>query len=360
MGGLWSGAPFSTLWHELGTYFHDPRLRQLFGRYATYCGSSPYQAPAMLMLVAHVEQQGVWLVEGGMYRIAEVLAGLCADRGVVFRYGTEASDVATAGGKVTGVTLATGERLETDILIVNADAAAISGGLLGRAISGAIPKISSRDRSLSAVTWALMARTEGFSLVRHNIFFSSDYAAEFSQIFSRSSVPSGPTIYVCAQDRDEINGAKPAGPERLLCLINAPPTGDSQRFTSSEIKQCEKRSFALLERCGLQVHRQSEAIVTTTPADFHRLFPGTGGALYGQASHGWQASFRRPGSRTRIKGLYLAGGSTHPGPGVPMAALSGRLAAASVLADLASTSRSVPVAITGGISTRSATTGVTG
>jgi 1-hydroxycarotenoid 3,4-desaturase len=82
------------------------------------------------------------------------------------------------------------------------------------------------------------------------------------------------------------------------------------------------------------------------------LFPATGGALYGRATHGWRASFLRPGSRTKLPGLYLAGGSTHPGPGVPMAALSGRLAAVSLLEDLASTSTSVPVAMPGGISTR--------
>jgi 1-hydroxycarotenoid 3,4-desaturase len=161
-------------------------------------------------------------------------------------------------------------------------------------------------------------------------------------------------VYVCAQDREGGNG-EPDGSERLLILVNAPPTGDRNPFDAPEVEQCETRTFGLLAHCGLRVERLPETTIVTTPTDFHRLYPGTGGALYGQASHGWQASFRRPGSRTRIPGLYLAGGSTHPGPGVPMAALSGRLAAASVLQDLASTSRSVTTAISGGMSTRSAT-----
>ena len=104
-----------------------------------------------------------------------------------------------------------------------------------------------------------------------------------------------------------------------------------------------------LERCGLELREQAPSIVTT-PADFHRMFPGSGGGLYGPASHGWMASFRRPAARTRIPGLYLAGGTTHPGPGVPMAALSGRLSASAVLADLDSTSRSRRTAMRGGTS----------
>ncbi|MFX5964745.1 hypothetical protein ABTE57_19480, partial [Acinetobacter baumannii] len=87
-------------------------------------------------------------------------------------------------------------------------------------------------------------------------------------------------------------------------------------------------------RCGLTLETVPELTQVTTPADFHRLFPGTGGALYGRSSHGWMASFQRPGARTKLPGLDLAGGSVHPGPGVPMAALSGRMAAASLIEDL--------------------------
>ena len=101
--GLWRGAPFSTLWQQLGRHFRDPRLRQLFGRYATYCGSSPFAAPAILMLIAHVEQRGVWLVEGGMHRLAQALAGLAERRGVALRYCAEIADIAVKDGRVEGV-----------------------------------------------------------------------------------------------------------------------------------------------------------------------------------------------------------------------------------------------------------------
>ena len=351
-GDLWRISPFTPLWRALGTYFHDPRLRQLFGRYATYCGSSPFLAPATLMLVAHVEQEGVWLVDGGMNRIAEVLTGLAAERGATFRYETEAEEVIITGGRAVGIRLSTDERIEADAVVVNADVAAIARGRLGTALARAVTVVPVRQRSLSAMTWAMVANTEGFPLSRHTVFFSEDYRAEFDDLFGSARPPVRPTVYVCAQDRDATQGAAATGPERIFCLINAPPIGDAHSFGSSEIKQCEDRVFGLMERCGLAIRRRPESTVVTTPTEFEHLFPGTGGALYGQVSHGWTASFRRPPARTRIPGVYLAGGSTHPGPGVPMAALSGRQAATSLLTDLASTRPSRPTAMPGGTSTR--------
>ena len=354
----WSGLPemlrlkpFQTLWRALGGYFRDPRLRQLFARYATYCGSSPFAAPATLMLISHVEQEGVWIVGGGMHRIASALTDLGRRHEVEFRFRTEAEAVLTKSGRLTGVQLTSGEFVPADAVIVNADVAAISGGLLGQSLSRSVPAMTAPRRSLSAVTWALVARTNGFPLVRHCVFFSHDYAAEFEQIFKRKQLPANPTVYVCAQDRQAKDHCAPSGPERLLCLVNAPATGDSNTYGPAEIDQCEARTFALLERYGLQVDLQRDRTVITTPAEFERLFPGTGGGLYGQATHGWRASFRRPGARTRLAGLYLAGGSAHPGPGVPMAALSGRLAAASLLKDLSSTRPSMRTLIRGGTST---------
>ena len=165
-------------------------------------------------------------------------------------------------------------------------------------------------------------------------------------------MPAEPTVYVCAQDRNDQGLAPDADGERLLCLINAPARGDHDDFDAEEIARCEQRCFQKLSACGLQLQRSPQHSQITTPTDFHRLFPATGGALYGRASHGWRASFIRPGARSRIPGLYLAGGSVHPGPGVPMAALSGHQAAASLRHDLASTSPLHPMATPGGISTR--------
>jgi 1-hydroxycarotenoid 3,4-desaturase len=353
-------SPYARLWQALGAHFRDPRLRQLFGRYATYSGCSPFRAPATLMLIAHVEQEGVWAVEGGMQRIAAALAGLATARGAQFRYGTAVAEVLTGGGRATGVRLADGERIAADAVVANADVAALTGGLLGAGVMRAAPRARRASRSMSALTWSMLAKPDGFPLLRHNVFFAGDYAAEFDDVFRRRVLPASPTVYVCAQDRGGDETGAPAGPERLLCLVNAPATGDTHPVSAAEISQCEERTFSHLHRCGLYLRRCPNSTVTTTPASFERLFPGTGGALYGRVLHDPFASFRRPGSRSRIPGLYLAGGSTHPGPGLPMAALSGRMAASSLLADLSSTSLSRQAAMPGGISTRSATMGSTG
>jgi 1-hydroxycarotenoid 3,4-desaturase len=343
--------PFQTMWKALGRYFRDPRLQQLFGRYATYCGSSPFHAPATLMLVAHVESAGVWMVEGGMYRLAVALAAIATRRGARIRYGAEVTSVIAQSGQVSAVDLSNGERIAADAVVATADVAAIAQGLFGREAAKASAGCPEAARALSAMTWSCVAQARGFPLLRHNVFFSRDYRGEFESLFDRRQMPTEPTVYVCAQDRDDIPTTTSETAERLFILINAPAIGDRHRFELAEVNQCAQRTFGLLERCGLNIAATPGMMQITTPTDFNRLFPGTGGALYGRSSHGWMASFQRPGARTKLPGLYLAGGSAHPGPGVPMAALSGRMAAASLIEDLASTGPSRTMATRGGMST---------
>jgi 1-hydroxycarotenoid 3,4-desaturase len=335
LDALWRTAPMKSMWGALAENFQDPRLRQLFGRYATYVGSSPMLAPATLMLVAHVEQDGVWMVKGGMRRLAQVLRSLAEQHGALFQCGAHVSEILVSDGRATGVALSSGERLNADAIVFNGDVSALEGGMLGPGAERAAPATPRSARSLSAITWCLNAATSGFPLVYHNVFFAEDYPREFTDIFRGRKITEAPTVYICAQDRDGRTSPTPGQPERLLVLVNAPADGDSHEFETRDLADVKLRTFALLQSCGLHIDSRSEATVTTTPAVFNGLFPATGGALYGRASHGPTATFQRSGSMTRIEGLYLAGGSVHPGPGVPMAAMSGRLAAARLLEDRA-------------------------
>ena len=335
IGALIRTAPMKTLWDALGEHFRDPRLRQLFGRYATYCGCSPWLAPATLMLVAHVEQDGVWFVKGGMRRVADAIQRLAEAKGAEFRFGAEVAELLRRNGRVAGVRLANGEELSADAVVFNGDVAALAQGLLGEAPRSAAEDTPRAARSLSAVTWCVKAPTSGFPLVHHNVFFAEDYAAEFDAIFRRRDITAAPTVYICAQDREAGPGPTQGTPERMLVLINAPPDGDRRSHTPDEVAELGERGFGLLKACGLDVARSASEEVVTTPEGFARLFPGSGGALYGRAGHGSTATFARPGAVTRLQGLYLAGGSVHPGPGIPMAAMSGRIAAARLLEDWA-------------------------
>jgi 1-hydroxycarotenoid 3,4-desaturase len=249
--------------------------------------------------------------------------------------------------------------LEADHVIFNGDVSALAQGLLGPTVQPSFQSVPSKNRSLSAFTLSMHAESSGFPMVRHNVFFNQNYRREFDDIFQNRRLPEQGTVYVCAQDRSD-NGLAQAGLERLLCLVNAPADGDIHSFNSSEIHACETSSLALMRRCGLEIKTSSHQVVRTLPQDFAGMFPGSGGALYGQATHGWMSAFARPSSRSKVPGLYTAGGSVHPGPGVPMAAMSGRLAAATLMADLGLTKLSRRVVISGGMSTRSATTVNTG
>ena len=328
-----------SMWRALKDFFPDPRLRQLFGRYATYYGSSPFRCPATLNLIAHVERAGVWKVEGGMDHLASALRELAEKLGVSIHCGAEVGKIAVEGKRARGIVVG-GEKVEVDAVVCNAAPTALTEGVLGDEVRGAL-RSKVTPRSLSALCWSMVADARGQALEHHNVFFSNDYEAEFRELFDQERLPSEPTVYLCAPDCETAGeGAammEGESGQRLFFLVNAPAQGDRREFTAQEIEACQRSTFSRLERCGLQVGLGRSVVRITAPKDFEAMFPATGGALYGAATHGFMAPFQRPVSRTRVRGLYLAGGGSHPGAGLPMVALSGRLAAEAVFEDLAST-----------------------
>ncbi len=320
--------PFKSLWKSLEKFFPDPRLQQLFGRYATYCGSSPFLAPATLMLIAHVEMAGVWSIQNGMTQLPQTIAQLASSRSASILCDTEVKQIILSGNTISQVELSTGEMIQADAVIFNGDIAALRSGLMGSSVQSATPPMPTVS-SLSAVTWSVEAPSNQFALSHHNVFFDQNYLSEFTDIFDQHQLPNKPTVYLCAQSRIHTEMIDPAT-EKYLLLVNAPANGN-QPPSSKEIESCQQHVFQLLGKSGFQINPSTWQMVRSTPQDFHQLFPATGGALYGMATHGWMSSFQRPSSISNIKNLFLAGGSVHPGPGVPMAALSGRLAAATLM-----------------------------
>lgn len=272
--------------------------------------------------------KGVWSIKGGMVKIPEVIARLAQKKGCHFQYDSEVQSLLFSGDNVSGVQLSSGELIECDYLIFNGDINALQHGLLGTKATSGIPKSLKQSDSLSALTWSMRVKASGFPLVRHNVFFNQPYQREFSDIFEKKKLPSNPTVYICAQDRTDL-ALQNNDYERIFCLVNAPANGDIQSHDDEEIERCEQQVFSLIRQYGLQL--QDAEMTRTTPREFAKLFPGRGGALYGQATHGWMSSFQRLGSQSQISNLLLAGGSAHPGPGIPMAAMSGRLAAAMLM-----------------------------
>lgn len=340
-------APHRSLAGLLRQSFTDPRLAQLFGRYATYVGGIPGQAPALLALVWEAERRGVWHVRGGMHRLAQAIERLAHQRGARFHYDTHVTRIEVQAGRTCALHTAD-ERVEVDAVVFNGDPNALHEGLLGHASRDALPTTAVTPRSLSAHVQAFAATVAGdYPLAAHNVFFADDPAQEYGPL-ARGDRQDDPTLYLCAQDR--FGGATHTGAERFEIILNAPPTPGTVPDPQEQTK-CQKLIFERLAGFGLRFSPAPDLETLTGPQGFATLFPGSTGSLYGRSPQGMMAAFQRPTARSKLKGLYLTGGGAHPGAGVPMATLSAAHAAAAITSDLGLTSPSLRAATLGGMST---------
>ena len=310
------------------SYLQDSKLRQFLGRFATYVGASPYLAPATLNVIAHVElNQGVWYPRGGIYQIARAFSRLATELGVQIHYQSQVVRIVIENGQVQGIDLSTGEHVPTKHVISNLDVTSTHQTLLDQTDNP--QKV---DVSGSGFILLLGVARQHPELAHHNIFFSSDYAREFQQIFGQGVPAEDPTIYVAITSKTDSQHA-PQGCENWFVLVNAPPLGQHYDWSS----QADAYRQLILNRLAARGYDLNSTLryqAMITPSDLQHETGGWLGALYGASSNNRWAAFKRPHNRhKRIKGLYFAGGSTHPGGGVPMVTLSGKVAAEMVLAD---------------------------
>lgn len=325
-----------TLDAHVRRYFRSPHLRQLFDRFATYNGSSPYRAPATFALIPHVEfGLGAWYVRGGIYELPRALARLAVEFGVEIRTGAEVVKILFEHGRACGVELKDGEAQRCEAVVANSDALETYRRLIAVEERGRASKRRARaEPSLSGFVMLIGVARRYAQLAHHNIFFSSDYPAEFRALFEELRPAADPTIYVCAASRTDPTQA-PAGHENLFVLINAPATSRHTRW-ADETRVQRELILSKLEKFGLEsLSGVADYEHAVTPEDFRCIYGAHRGSIYGVSSNGLTSAFLRPPNRARdVKGLYFAGGTTHPGGGIPLVLLSGKMAAELLLNDL--------------------------
>jgi phytoene desaturase len=314
-------------------FVRSPHLRQLLGRFATYVGASPYRAPATLNVIAHVELNGgVWYPRGGVYAIADALERLARELGVELHTGCAVAGIDVQGGEVRGLSLADGAEIPAQAVIANVDVATAYEKLLPPQYQARSSRLARLEPSCSGFAMLLGVEGRHEALAHHNIFFSADYPREFQEIFGRGQPPTDPTIYVAITSKTDPEDA-PEGCENWFVLVNAPALDGRYDWAAN----AEKYRALVLEKLaarGYSLKIRAEHLLT--PIDIARMSGARRGALYGASSNNRFAAFLRPHNRARdIRGLYFAGGTTHPGGGVPMVMLSGKVAAGMLLADAA-------------------------
>lgn len=338
---------FRTMNEANRSFFKDEKLIQLFNRYATYNGSDPYKCPATLNIISHVEYTiGGYYASGGMYSLTDAIYGLALKKGVKFNFNTHVEKIITDGKNVKGI-LTGGKEILSDAVISNADVYSTYGKLLSDTKSSAAKKYNKLEPSSSALVfyWGIKITSPG--LDAHNILFSGDYKKEFSELFDEKIYPTDPTIYIYISSKFSPVDA-PAGKENWFVMINAPygkrEMSNVKRQVSNSpvvglvtndlimnIKETILNKIKTLTGYDIKDKIESESIMT--PQDIEDQTGSYKGSIYGISSNSRNAAFlRQPNGSKHYKGLYFTGGSAHPGGGIPLVILSGKIAAEKIIA----------------------------
>lgn len=309
------------------SFFKDEHIIQLFNRYATYNGSDPYQCPATLNIISHVEYSiGGYFIEGGMIRLTKAMFALAEKKGVKFRFNTPVTSIETEGNTVTGIQTSEGF-VKSDIVISNADVYSTYGKLLGDTKTRAAKKYNKLEPSSSALVFYLGVEINSKELEAHNILFSTDYKKEFDELFRKRIFPSDPTIYIYISSKFS-PGDAPKGMENWFVMINAPNSTEAEGSNRSAIEHVRNIILDKIKKLtGYDIFGKIEYESAMSPQDIEEQTGSWKGSIYGISSNNRKAAFlRQPNKSRHYKGLYFAGGSAHPGGGIPLVILSGKLA----------------------------------
>ena len=316
---------FQTVSGRIDKKFKSKELQQFFKRFTTYNGSSPYQAPATLNVIPYVELSlGGYYLDGGMYSLIKALASLAESKGVSIKYNIEVKKINTADNVIEGITDAGGTLHPADIVVSNSDASETYLNLVDKEDISLLKqkKVANVEPSCSGFVLMLGIDKSYNALTHHNIFFSEDYEREFKQIFEDKVMPEDPTIYIANTSHTNPQHA-PEDSSNLFILVNAPYLSDNIDWEHEE-KRYKRQIIRKLQEHGLtDLSDHIEYSNTITPRDFYRKYRSNRGSIYGTSSNSKLAAFMRPKNKSRsLKGLYLVGGSTHPGGGIPLVTLS--------------------------------------
>ncbi len=319
-------APWQTL-RSLGrSTLQDPRLRMILDRYATYTGSDPRQAPAALATIPFVEQTfGVWHVGGGLHGLSYALHQRCLDLGVNFHFDTAVDRILTDDRGVTGVVTTTGSA-PADIVVADADARTVYDQLLDDPRTRtARQRLSRMQPSFSGFVLLLAVEGATPGIRHHNVWFPQDYDSEFDGLFAAQPTPlPDPAIYACVPDDPTM---RPDGTESWFVLINAPAHDPDQLDWNAHREDYADHILEVLARRGVDLRGRLRWREIRTPADLERTTASPGGSIYGMSSNGRLSTILRPSNRTAVPGLFLVGGSAHPGGGLPLVGMGAEIVA---------------------------------
>lgn len=329
-------SPFTSLRSLSEKLNLDPHLKMIIDRYATYTGSDPRSAPAVLLTIAFVESTfGAWHIKGGIGQLSVALEQRCRDLGVDFQFKSLVTKILVERNKVEGVVLSDGKIIKSDLVVSNSDAEYTFNSLIGNEVSsarGERRKLKSATKSLAGFSLLLgldNKKSKPVDVKHHNVYFPENYDLEFDQIFTQKIPVTDPTIYLCApKDSSMVKGADK---EAWFVLVNAPrhepELGWDWKDGGQEYAQ---KIISKMDDLGLNVTNRLDFMEYRTPADLENYAMAPGGSIYGTSSNSPVSAFLRARNRSKVKGLFCVGGSAHPGGGLPLVGISAEIVAKAI------------------------------